>query len=136
MDRITEVLLIEDEALDRELVQELLALKGRGRIRVTEAGDFSVGLGLLGTRAFDLVLLDTRLPDVSALSALRAIGEQAPHTPILPHPTFITPQVRHAARQRGAFDVAGRGDLNAMWNAVHNLLSLGGGGTAADRVAS
>jgi CheY-like chemotaxis protein len=136
MDRITEVLLIEDEALDRELVQELLALKGRGRIRVTEAGDLPVGLGLLGTRTFDLVLLDTKLRDVSALSALRAIGEQAPHTPILPHPTFLTPQVRHAARQRGAFDVAVRGDLNAMWSAVQNLLSPGSEGAPADRVAS
>jgi DNA-binding NtrC family response regulator len=136
MDHITEVLLIEDEALDRELVQEVLALNGRGRIRVTEAGDFSAGLGLLQNRAFDLVMLDTRLPDVSALSALRAIGEQAPHTPILSHPTFITPQVRHAARQRGAFDVAVRGDLNAMWSAVQSLLSLRSEGTAPNRVAS
>jgi two-component system, NtrC family, response regulator HydG len=136
MDHITEVLLIEDEALDRELVQEVLALKGRGRIRVTEAGDFSAGLRLLETRAFDLVMLDTRLPDVSALSALRAIGEQAPHTPILPHPTFITPQVRHAARQRGAFDVAVRGDLNVMWSAVQSLLSLRSEGAAPNRVAS
>ena len=136
MDHITEVLLIEDEALDRELVQEVMALKGRGRIRVTEASDFSAGLRLLETRAFDLVMLDTRLPDVSALSALRAIGEQAPHTPILPHPTFITPLVRHAARQRGAFDVAVRGDLNAMWSAVQSLLSLRSEGAAPNRVAS
>jgi CheY-like chemotaxis protein len=135
MDRITEVLLIEDEALDRELVQELLALKGRGRIRVTEAGDLAAGLSLLGARAFDLILLDTRLRDVSALSALRAIGEQAPGTPILPHPTFITPQVRHASLQRGAFDVAVRGDLEAMWSAVRNLLSLGGDGAGVHRVA-
>jgi CheY-like chemotaxis protein len=127
MERITEVLLIEDEALDRELVQELLALKGRGRIRVTEAGDLAAGLSLLGARAFDLIMLDTRLRDVSALSALRAIGEQAPGTPILPHPTFITPQVRHASLQRGAFDVAVRGDLEPMWSAVRNLLSLGDG---------
>ena len=136
MDHLTEILLIEEEALDRELVQELLALKGRGRIKVTEAGDLLAGLGLLGTRTFDLVMLDTRLRDVSALSALRAVGEQAPHTPILTHPTFITPQVRHAARQRGAFDVAVRGDLNAMWSAVQNLLSPGSEGAAADRVAS
>jgi DNA-binding NtrC family response regulator len=136
MDHLTEVLLIEDEALDRELVQELLALKGRGRIKVTEAGDLPVGLGLLGARTFDLVMLDTRLREVSALSALRAIGEQAPDTPILPHPTFITPQMRHAARQRGAFDVAVRGDLNAMWSAVQSLLSPGGDGAAANRVAS
>jgi DNA-binding NarL/FixJ family response regulator len=136
MDPIKEVLLIEDEALDRELVQEVVALKGRGRIRITEAGELSLGLGLLQRQTFDLVLLDTRLPDVSALSALRAIAEQAPQTPILPHPTFITPQVRHAARQRGPFDVAVRGDLNALWSAVQNLLSLRGEAAAGNRVAS
>jgi DNA-binding NtrC family response regulator len=124
MDHVAEVLLIEDEALDRELVQELVALKGRGRIRITEADDLAAGLGFLASRPFDLVMLDTRLQHVSALSALRAVAEQAPHTPILPHPTFINPQVRHAARQRGAFDVAVRGDLNAMWSALQNLLSL------------
>jgi CheY-like chemotaxis protein len=136
MGHVTEVLLIEDEALDRELIQELLALKGRGHIRVTEARDLAAGLGLLGTRTFDLVLLDTRLRDVSALSALRAIGDQAPHTPILPHPTFITPQIRHAALQRGAFDLAVRGDLNALWSATESLLSLAGEGAAANRAAS
>lgn len=136
MDRVTEVLLIEDEALDRELVQEVLALKGRGRFKVTEASDLTAGLSLLQARPFDLVMLDTRLRNASALSALRAIGEQAPQTPILPHATFITPPVRHAALQRGAFDVAGRGDLDPMWSAVRNLLSLGADGAVLGRVAS
>jgi DNA-binding NtrC family response regulator len=136
MDRVREVLLIEDEAIDRELVQEVLALKGRGSIRVTEAGDLAAGLTLLGARVFDLVMLDTRLRDASALSALRAVGEQAPRTPILPHTTFIPPQVRHAALQRGAFDVAARGDLDPMWSAVRNLLSSGADGAVLRRVAS
>jgi DNA-binding NarL/FixJ family response regulator len=136
MDRITEVLLIEDEALDRELVLEVLALRGRGRLRVAEADNLAAGLSLLETRRFDLVMLDTRLRDASALSALRAIGEHAPDTPILPHATFITPQVRHAALQRGAFDMAGRGDLDSMWCAVRNLLSLSADGAVLGRVAS
>lgn len=120
-----DVLLIEDEKMDRELVQELVALKGRGRIRVTEAADLEAGLTLLRDRTFDLVLLDTRLPDASALSALRAVGDAAPHTPILPHPTFVTVQMRRAARDRGPWDVAGRGDLDPMWAAITNLLALG-----------
>ena len=39
-----EVLLIEDEEIDRQIVQELLALRGRGRVRVTEATGFHAGL--------------------------------------------------------------------------------------------
>ncbi len=121
-----QVLLIEDEEGDRLLVQELVALKGRGRVHVTEAGDLLSGLDLLGTRTFDLVLLDTRLPDVSALSALRAVGERAPHTPILPHPTFLTVELRHAARRHGAWDVVVRGGLDSMWSAITNLLAIRG----------
>lgn len=119
-----DVLLIEDEEIDRQLVQEFLALRGRGRVRVTEASGFQAALGLLRLRSFDLILLDTKLQEISALSALRAVGEEAPDTPILPHTAFITVPLRQAARMRGPFDVVVRGDLNPMWSAVSSLLSL------------
>ena len=120
----TEVLLIEDEAVDRLLVQELVSLKAHGRIRVTEAHDLATGLALLSSRPFDLVLLDTKLREVSALSALRAVGECAPDTPILAHPTFLTVETRQAARRRGPWDVVERGALNPMWAAMSNLLAM------------
>ena len=125
MSTAVEVLLIEDEKSDRDLVQELVALRGRGRLHLTEAGDLQTGLDLLGARPFDLVLLDTRLPNVSALSALRAVGDLVPDTPILPHPAFLTVEIRHAARQRGPWDVVERGELDRMWAAMSNLLALG-----------
>jgi CheY-like chemotaxis protein len=123
MDSAANVLLIEDDEADRQLVQELVAFKGRGRIQVTEARDLPTGLALLSTRPFDLVLLDTRLPDVSALSALRAVGERAPEIPILSHVTFITFETRRAASARGPFDVVVRGELNPMWVAMSSLLA-------------
>lgn len=119
-----EVLIIEDDELDRGLVAELLTVRGRGGIRVTEARDLQSGLEALGARRFDLVMLDTKLPEASALHALRAVGDKAPLTPILPHPAYISVQARQTARQRGAFDVVVRGDLNAMWAAANKLLTL------------
>ena len=119
-----EVLLIEDEETDRLLVQELVALRGRGRIRVTDARDLPTALEQLDARQFDLILLDTRLRDVSALSALRSVGEHAPHTPILPHPTFLTTELRQAATRHGTWDVVVRGLLDPMWAAISNLLAL------------
>ena len=44
MPATAQVLLIEDEKMDRDLVQELVALKARGRVHVTEAGDLKAGL--------------------------------------------------------------------------------------------
>jgi CheY-like chemotaxis protein len=119
-----EVLLIEDDELDRALVSELLAVRSRGGVRVTEVSSLQAGLAELDRRRFDLVMLDTKLPEATALHALRAVGDKAPLTPILPHPAYISPQARHTARQRGAFDVVVRGDLNPMWAAVNKLLTL------------
>jgi DNA-binding NtrC family response regulator len=120
----TEILVIEDDALDRELIAELLAVRGRGQVRVAQAPDLRGALHWMGQRSFDLVLLDTKLADATALYALRVIGEQAPTTPVLPHPSFITPRARQTARDRGAFDVVVRGDLNPLWAAVNKLLTL------------
>jgi CheY-like chemotaxis protein len=125
-----EVLLIEDDDVDRLLVQELISLRGGGRIHVTDARDLAAGLAQLGTQSFDLILLDTRLRDVSALSALRAVGEQAPHTPILPHPTFLTMELRQAAKRHGPWEVAARGLLDPMWSAIASLLDLKPAGAA------
>jgi DNA-binding NtrC family response regulator len=119
-----EVLIIEDDDLDRELVAELLTLRGRGGVRVTQARDLQSGLEALGSRRFDLVMLDTKLPEATALHALRAVGDMAPLTPVLPHPAYISVQTRQTARQCGAFDAVVRGDLNAMWAAVNKLLTL------------
>jgi CheY-like chemotaxis protein len=119
-----EVLLIEDDELDRALVNELLAVRSRGGVRVTEVSGLQAGLAELDRRRFDLVMLDTKLPETTALHALRAVGDKAPLTPILPHPAYISAQARHTARQRGAFDVVVRGELNPMWAAVNKLLTL------------
>jgi len=124
MSKPWEVLVIEHDELDRELVAELLTVRGRGGVRITQAPDLQSGLAALGTRRFDLVMLDTRLPEATALHALRAVGEKAPLTPILPHPAYISVLTRQTARQRGAFDVVVRGDLNPMWAAVNKLLTL------------
>jgi CheY-like chemotaxis protein len=119
-----QVLVIEHDALDRELVTELLTVRGRGGVHVTEVADLQAGLAAMDQRRFDLVMLDTKLPEASALHALRAVGEKAPLTPVLPHLAYISAQTRQTARQRGAFDVVVRGDLNPMWAAVNKLLTL------------
>ena len=102
-----------------------MALKGRGRVHLTEAGDLHSGLALLDARPFDLVMLDTRLRDVSALWRPSAPSESTRPTPrSCRTPTFLTVETRHAARQRGAWDVVVRGGLNAMWSAMSNLLAV------------
>jgi DNA-binding NtrC family response regulator len=122
-----EILIIDDEELDRQVLHELIALRGRGRARVTEAGGWQAGLALARSRTFDLVLLDSRLRDVSAVSALRILGEEAPNLLILAHTSFLTAETRQAARDRGPFDVVVRGHLDQLWFAIADLLNARGG---------
>jgi CheY-like chemotaxis protein len=119
-----EVLLIAGDPTDRELIGELLHLRGRGLMRVSHAGTLRGALELLEHRTFDLVLFDATLPDASPLQALRVIGVRAPRTPVLPHSAFLTARIRQAARDQGSFDVVVRGELNHLWSAANKLLSL------------
>ena len=93
-------------------------------MRVSQSYDLRGALELLAERTFDLILLDTRLPDATPLYALRMIGEQAPMTPVLPHQSFITPRIRQTARERGVFEVVVRGELNPLWSSANKLLTL------------
>lgn len=119
-----EVLLIAEDQTDRELIGQLLHLRGRGRMRIWHATDLRGALELLEHRNFDLVLFDATLPDASPLHALRVIGVRAPTTPVLPHSSFLTARIRQAAREQGSFDVVVRGELNHLWSAANKLLTL------------
>ncbi len=69
------ILLIEDEAAQRELVGELLRGAGYG---VTEAGSGEQGLELLESCAPELVLCDWKLPGIDGMEVFRRLRERAP----------------------------------------------------------
>ena len=123
---MSDVLIIEDDPLDRELITELLTLRGRGQVRVSQAYDLRGALELLAERTFDLVLLDTRLPDATPLYALRMIGDQAPLTPVLgweaPH---------FSARVVGALLALGLLGTGAAYILYFRLIADLGASTAA-----
>jgi DNA-binding NarL/FixJ family response regulator len=127
-----EVLLIEHEEVDRQLLLELVALKGRGRVRITEAANLATGMERLRSHHFDLILLDTKLRDASALSALRAVGEVAPETPILSHSIFVTVPTRDAVRRRGPWDIVIRGELDSLWAEISHQLARAPAETGVD----
>ena len=71
------ILLVEDDEVNQLVTVELLKLKGH---HVEVAGSGHAALEKLREAAFDVVLMDVRMPDMDGLTAVRAIrqGEAGP----------------------------------------------------------
>jgi len=74
------VLVVEDDAHIRELVQLHLGLEG---LATTASGDGAEGLQLARTERFDLIILDVMLPGLDGVTVCRAIRRE-PHLKDVP----------------------------------------------------
>jgi DNA-binding NarL/FixJ family response regulator len=95
------ILLVDDHPLFRGGLKYLL----RGldiSVEMDEAGDCAGALARLGAGAYDLVLLDLKLPGVNGLDGLDSVREAAPGTPVIVLSGEEGPQVVHATIERGA----------------------------------
>jgi CheY-like chemotaxis protein len=61
------VLVVDDHALNRKLVRDVL---GHAGYRVLEAGDAERGIALAREHAPDLILMDVQLPGIDGVEAL------------------------------------------------------------------
>ncbi len=98
------ILVVDDEALIRWSLAETLNEFGH---HVVEVGD---GRGTEqavrgASPAFDVVLLDYRLPDSNDLSLLASIRAWSPHTQVILMTAFGRPEVVRGALELGAFRV-------------------------------
>ena len=81
---LIKVLLVEDDAVDRRIVEQLLARCPQAvGFAVESAGSLSAAAECLGSKEYDIVLLDLKLPDSSGIETVRKINEVNPRTPIV-----------------------------------------------------
>jgi len=97
-------LVVDDEALIRWSVGETLAGLG---LDVEQAVDGASAIAAIteAATAFDVVVLDLRLPDVNDLSLLRHIRTLLPATRVVLMTAFGTAEIVAAARGLGVIDV-------------------------------
>lgn len=95
------ILVIEDDLAIRRGIVDALKFKG---FRVLEAGNGTDGLHLARTAAYDLLLLDLALPEISGLMILRQIRVLMPTQPIIILTAKGNESDRVAGLQAGADD--------------------------------
>ncbi len=100
------VLVVDDSAMNRDLVERALALEGA---TATLAADGQQALEVLkgGAQAFDAVLMDVQMPVLDGLAATRRIRAELGLTalPVIAFTAGVRDEQQAAARAAGADDV-------------------------------
>src|SRR3954469_21463128 len=74
------ILIIDDDASVRGLLMAVLHNLGHESVAAAGGED---GVALMGTRPFDLVITDLRMPRVDGLQVIREFQRRSPGTPVL-----------------------------------------------------
>jgi CheY-like chemotaxis protein len=125
------VLFVEDNEVNRRVVKEMLRAGG---VDMAEAEDGVVGLEMINTQAFDLVLMDLRMPVMDGLTAIRHIRARADDKAALPVIVVTAddgPSIDADCRQAGADDVIHKPvSMSALFGAIGALMTRRGGENA------
>ncbi len=82
--KLIKVLLVEDDVVDRRSVEQLLAGCSQSvEFTVESVGTLSAAVECLANKGYDIVVLDTRLPDSGGIEAVRKLSEVNPHLPVV-----------------------------------------------------
>jgi len=105
----TRVLMIEDEIDYAHLLAAVLSESADGDFEVGTATSLTDGLELIVAGAYDVVLLDLRLPDSTGVNTVDRLRRSAPDMPILVISGIDDEDVIFEAMQRGAQDYLVKG---------------------------
>jgi len=127
---MSRVLVIDDEADIRELIDLTLARMGLATVCV---GSVSEARAALDADAFQLCLTDMRLPDGEGLEIVRYITEHHPQTPIAVITAYGSAENAVAALKAGAFDYLTKPvGLEQLRTLIKSALRLPGGGAGSE----
>ncbi|MFQ5923602.1 MAG: response regulator [Anaerolineales bacterium] len=119
--KLIHVLLIEDNSRDARLIRELLKEAENFEFRVEHAARLRDGLRRRDREAFDIVLLDLRLPDSDGLETLVRAQKRAPDMPIVVLTGLDDESFALEAVRKGAQDylIKGQPDSRMLARSIH-----------------
>ena len=96
-----QILVVDDERSMRELLEYMLSREGYS-LAVAESGRRAIEM--VSKSAYDLVLCDIRLGDISGLDVLRAAKQKNPRTVVIMISAYATTETAVEAMNEGAYD--------------------------------
>ncbi|MGA9117235.1 MAG: response regulator [Bacteroidota bacterium] len=103
--RTYDILVVDDEAEVRSLLSDLLAAEGYA---VHTAADGDDAIGVLERRAFDLILLDIKMPLIGGFEVLKFVREKHPRTRVIMLTAFAELANAMESKILGADDFVGK----------------------------
>jgi DNA-binding NtrC family response regulator len=114
------ILIIDDERSIRRTLKDILVHE---KYNVTEAIDALDGLAILRKKAFDVILLDIKMPKMDGMEAFEKIKEICPQTPVIMISGHANIDTAVEAVKKGAFDFISKPpDLNRMLITIRNAI--------------
>ncbi len=108
---MVKILLVEDNAVDAQLAQDILSDWNADQFEVVHVTDLKQALAALGRDRFQAVLLDLSLPDGHGLATLQEVQGTSPGIPIVVLSGFADQAAALQAVQQGAQDYLVKGQI-------------------------
>lgn len=118
------VLFIEDDAMNRRVVKDMLAVAG---VDMIEAEDAERGLKLIDAETFDAILVDLRMPGMDGMTAMKIIrartdGKAA--LPLIVVTADTAPDLAERCRAAGADEVLFKPvAMDALFEAIGRVMA-------------
>jgi len=106
-----EILVIEDDVDQARLIRGLLSESRKPEFSVQLVRNLTVGLSLLRSRDFDVILIDLGLPDSQGLETALTVRNQARHVPIVVLTAFDDEETALKALQSDIQDYLIKGEI-------------------------
>ena len=118
------VLFVEDDAMNRAVVRDMLTVAD---IDMAEADCAETGLRMIDEQAYDVILMDLRMPGMDGLTAIghiRARGDAKCGTPIVVITADTAADLHQRCRDAGANHVLGKPvPMDALFDVLGDFIN-------------
>ncbi|MGD0259501.1 MAG: response regulator [Verrucomicrobiota bacterium] len=112
--RPIKALLIDDDPIQLQAIENLLAVAGSQRFELSGAGSLAAGLERLAAGGADVVLLDLGLPDSSGAETFRSLHQRFPNLPVVVFTSREDEELGLELVQAGAEDYLVKGKVSSL----------------------